>query len=106
MLVATKQKIPTGLADTWETLTKETGRLLFERRKKLLKAVGDRPMHGLPVSHQERLSQYSQIRHDPQELANLLTPNVRVKEDGRVLIAKGLIKTLASLESELREGTL
>ena len=101
-----KPDIPTGLADTWENLTKETGKLLFERRKKLLKAVGDRPMHGLPVSHQERLSQYNQIRHDPQELANLLAPNVRVKEDGRVLISKGLIKTLASLESELREGTL
>jgi hypothetical protein len=104
--LATKQDIPAGLADTWETLTKEAGKLLYDQRKKLLSAVGERPYQGLPVSHAERLGHYNQIRHDPQELMNLLAPNVRVKEDGRVLIAKGLIKTLTALESELREGTL
>ena len=94
------------MADRWEGLSKQAAQAMFRRRRELLNAAGPRPFKGLPVSHEEQLGHWNQIRHDPMELANLLAPSIRVKDDGRVLITKGFIKQLTALESELREGTL
>ncbi len=98
--------IPKDTADKWERLTKLASERLFGKRKKIMAAVGNRPYRGLPVSEAELLSRYSQVRHDPEALLQILQENAKFKPDGRVLVPKALIQSMKSMEKKIREGTL
>lgn len=97
---------PATSSDRMEKVAKDAAQKLFNTRKKLLEGIGERPFKGLPVDQHERLARYQTVRDDPVEMTNLLRENVRVKEDGRVLIRKGLVQTMLQMEGELRGGTL
>ena len=96
--------IPQNTADKWERMTKMASERLFGKRKRIMAAVGTRPYRGLPVSEAELLSRYSQVRHDPQALLEILQENAKFKPDGRVLIPKALIESMQKMEKRLREG--
>ena len=98
--------IPKDTADKWERLTKLASERLFGKRKKIMAAVGNRPYQGLPVSEAELLSRYSQVRHDPAALFEILQENAKFKPDGRVLVPKALIESMKNMEKKIREGTL
>jgi len=98
--------IPKDTADKWERLTKLASERLFGKRKKIMAAVGSRPYQGLPVSEAELLSRYSQVRHDPAALLEILQENAKFKPDGRVLVPKALIQSMKNMEKKIREGTL
>ena len=95
--------IPEGLADKWETMTKVAGERLMDKRKRIMTAVGTRPYKGLPVSEAELLSRYSQVRHDPQALLEVLQENVKFKPNGTVLVPKALIEAMSTMEKKIRE---
>ena len=95
--------IPEGLADKWERMTKVASERLAEKRKRIMAAVGARPYRGLPVSEAELLSRYSQVRHDPQALVEILQENAKFKPDGRVLVPKALVEAMTSMERKIRK---
>ncbi len=97
--------IPKDTADKWERLTKLASERLFGKRKRIMAAVGSRPYQGLPVSEAELLSRYSQVRHDPAALLEILTENVKFKPDGRTLVPKALMETMRKMEKKIREGS-
>lgn len=96
--------IPQDTADKWEQMTKISSERLFSKRKRIMTAVGTRPYQGLPVSETKLLSRYSQVRHDPQALLQILQENAKFKPDGRVLVPKALIESMKKMEKKIREG--
>ncbi|KKL16872.1 hypothetical protein LCGC14_2491220 [marine sediment metagenome] len=96
--------IPQDTADKWERMTQIASERLFEKRKRIMAAVGTRPYQGLPVSEAELLSRYSQVRKDPQALLQILQENAKFKPDGRVLVPKALIESMKKMEKQIREG--
>ena len=96
--------IPKDTADKWERMTKIASERLFGKRKKIMAAVGNRPYRGLPVSEAELLSRYSQVRHDPEALLEILKENAKFKPDGRVMVPKALIESMKNMEKKIREG--
>ncbi len=74
------------------------------KRDNMLKAIGDRPYKGFPVSKGERLSRYSQIRRDTVSLTQLFKENAKFKADGRVLLPKSLINDIIKMEKTIRVG--
>jgi hypothetical protein len=96
--------IPNGLADRWELLTKESAKILKNKRDKILTSIGSRPYKGLPVDETELRGRWMQIRKDPNELLNVLAENAKFKNDGRVLLPKKLISKITDYESKLKEG--
>ena len=95
--------IPEGLAGKWEKMTQVAGERLMDKRKRIMTAVGTRPYRGLPVSEAELLSRYSQVRHDPQALLEVLQENVKIKPNGTVLVPKALIEAMSTMEKKIRE---
>ena len=96
--------VPSDLADRWELIVDLAAKRLFDKRKNVKTAIGARPYRGLPVDENEILGRYSEIRHDPEEMTNLLMENAKIKPDGRVLLPKELIGTMMNAERKLREG--
>ncbi len=98
--------IPEGLADKWERMTSVSSQRLFDKRKRIMTAVGARPYKGLPVSEAELLSRYSQVRRDPKALMEILQENATFKPDGRVLVKRALVEAMVKMEGKVRtEGT-
>ncbi len=98
--------IPKDTADKWERMTSIASHRLRDKRKDIMVTVGARPYKGLPVSEAELLSRYSQVRHDPAALLEILQENAKFKPDGRVLVPKALIQSMKNMEKKIREGTL
>lgn len=96
--------LPEGLASRWEGMVKFASRRLYDKRKRMLAAIGSRPYKGLPVKEEEILSRFAQIQHDPQALAEVLKQNAMFKEDGRVLVPKDLITKMKEMTQKLRKG--
>lgn len=96
--------VPSGLADRWEILTKETGKILKKKRDKILESIGSRPYKGLPVDEKELRGRWMQVRKDPNELLNILAENAKMKSDGRVLLPKKLMNKIREYETSLKEG--
>ena len=96
--------VPTEFADRWELIVSEAGKRLFERRNRIKQAVGARPFKGLPVSEDELLGRYGQIRRDPEEMLKLLLENVKVAKDGRVLLPKEFVNKLVEMEGKIKDG--
>lgn len=97
-------KVPIDLADRWELIVREAANRLFEKRKKIKQAIGPRPYKGLPVSENELMGRYRQIRNDPEALTNMLTENIKIARNGRALLPKDLVSKLIDLETKIREG--
>jgi len=102
----TNKASPKALADRLDHAAKELGIRLFQKRKALLSAIGERPMGGLPVSENDRYIQYNELLQDPEGMAELVAKNVRAKEDGRVLVRKDFVKTINEMESQRRGGVI
>lgn len=93
----------TDKADEIEYIKNTAAEEMFDKLKKMREALGKRPYEGLPVDEEERMTRYLQIRKDPGALANLIRANSKIKEDGRVLVKKELVKQLQTLEDKARK---
>ena len=99
-------EIPADLAGRWELIVDEVKKIIFEKRKRIKAAIGERPYQGLPVEKAELTARWAQIRHDVEGLTEVLQTNAKVKEDGRVLVPKALVKNMLEQEKGFREGGL
>lgn len=96
----------TGFADRMETIAKEAGKRLYQKRADMKKAIGDRPYLGTALTPEQRMGKYNEMRNDPDAWYDFLKEHVRVKPDGKILMPKGMMKELQDMETQLREGTL
>lgn len=96
----------TTLSEELELVAKEAARAMYENRKKVLNAVGERPFGGENISQADRLARFGGMRNDAVAWAQILPKIARVKEDGRVLINKKALAEIQGLEGELRKGML
>lgn len=99
-----KPQIPTELSGRWEVLVKLAGERLYNKRKKMLEAIGERPYNALPLSDAEVKDRWGQIRRDENALATVLAENVKVTEDGRLLIKNEFLKKAIETEAHFRKG--
>ncbi len=86
--------VPKDLADRWELLTRVTSERLFEGRRKIKEAIGQRPYKGFPVAKGDLAERWAQIAHDQDALVELFQENAKFKEDGTILIPKELLKIM------------
>lgn len=93
--------IPSALSERWEMLVKEAGKRIFDRRKKLITAVGDRPYRGVPTNEAEARQTWAQMRRDPEAIMEMLAENVRMKPAGGILFPKALIERLYDMEKDM-----
>lgn len=101
-----KPQIPTELSGRWEVLVKLAGERLYNKRKKMLEAIGERPYNALPLSDAEIKDRWGQIRRDENALASILAENVKVTEDGKLLIKNEFLKKAIETEAYFRKGEL
>src|SRR5438093_1188908 len=94
--------IPKDLASRWELLVNTSATGMFNRREKMLQAVGERPYKGLPVDASERLARYREIRQDTPALVEILKANTLVKDDGNILVKRNLIDSMVEMEQQLK----
>ena len=99
-----KAAVAGGEAERMERTVSILVTRLKEKRDAMLQAIGKRPYQGFPVSKNERLSRYSQIRRDTESLTQLFKENAKFKADGRVLLPKSLIKDIMGMEKTIRIG--
>jgi hypothetical protein len=101
-----KPTIPTELAGRWEVLVKLAGERLYNKRKKMLEAIGERPYNALPLTDTEVKDRWGKIRRDENALATVLAENVKVTEDGRLLIKNEFLKKAYETEAHFRKGEI
>ena len=94
-----KSVVPTELSDRWELIVRELGERLYDKRVRVLEAVGARPYKGLPVSDDEVRERYALIRRDQTAWEQLLKENTKTTKDGKTLLPKSLIEKLTKLEA-------
>ena len=104
--IALMKEVPTGLADKWDLLVDVTANNLLEMRRKLKKAIGERPYKGFPVTEEDRGARWSQIRQDVPALVEMLRANSKHTPDGEVLVPKALIDSMTEQETRRRKGGL
>lgn len=97
---------PAELADRLEQTVKGAAKLMLETSRSLREAAGPRPFLGEEVGSDKALGRYAQIRHDVQGWTKVLRSVAKIKEDGRVLLPKELVKTIKEFETQLREGEI
>jgi len=98
--------LPATPAERMEVTAKELARRLFEHKQSIRTALGGRPYKGAPLSKQDQISRYTEVRNDPQAWLDLMKQNFKVKEDGHILAPKGMLKEFGAMEKTLREGVL
>jgi len=69
-------------------------------------ALGGRGYKAQPLSGTDKLNRYSEVRNDSQAWTDLMKQNFKVKEDGRILVPKGMLQELGKMEQTFREGVL
>lgn len=99
-----KQEMPISAAEKLEYKRDEVAKALFNRRKELLKAAGDRPYDATPATKDAIRSRLAGMRNDPAAWGEILAKVAKPKEDGRYLLPKKLVEEVKNYERELREG--
>lgn len=97
---------PASPAERLENKAKLLADRMYERRKELVGAVGDRPYKGQPVSDDAKKARLGMIREDKDAWAQILMTVGRPKPDGRFLLPKKLVEEITKFEGERKQGTL
>lgn len=101
-----KSNIPTDLSGRWEVLVKLAGQKLYDKRKKMLDSIGERPYNALPLSDEEIKMRWGQIRRDKDAIAAILAENVKVTNDGKLLVKKDFLTKAIETERHFRKGEI
>lgn len=92
------------ITERWEQKVDLVAKGLMSERKRLLKAVGQRPYRGEKATPDEQRADYEAARRDPEAWQNLLKNAVRFKPDGRVLVRRDFMEAVRQQENSLRLG--
>lgn len=97
---------PKNIAERLELTSSELARRLFARRQAVRGSIDGQPYRGVEMSDEDRLGRYTEVRDDVDAWLELMNQNFRVKSDGRVLVRKGMMQEIETMEKTLREGVL
>ena len=102
--MAKEAPVPVSAAEKMEYKRDELAKALFDRRKELLKSVGERPYDSTPASKDAIRSRLAGMRNDPAAWGEILAKVGKPQDDGSVLYPKKLIEEVQKYERELRKG--
>ena len=95
-----------AFAERSKLVVDESVNSMFGKLLKMREVLGKQSYRSFPVGEDELTSRYVQVRHDRVGLAQVLGDNVRVKDDGRVLLSRELVERMIDTEGKLRKGGL
>lgn len=87
-----------------ETIAKESAQRMFNKMKKMREVLGNKTYNGLPVKEEDLMARYIQIRHDKDNMKQLLSANMKQSKNGQILLPKELINSMVNFETRLRKG--
>ena len=100
------QPLGDDFAERAEIIVQQSAGNMFQKIKAFRKVLGKRPYKGLPVDPEELKLRYQQVRRDKEALIPILAENVKVGQDGKMLISKELLRSVLKMEREIRGAIL